>query len=94
MHTFEVIVYCATIGAGMFFAYWEHKLRLQLTDEAVQPLKYVSDLDFLYDFKEGLQRERFLRSLPAQVKFKYRVAVGLKCLFFAILIVEVFVFQR
>jgi len=78
----------------MFFAYWERKLKLQLTEEAVQPLKYVSDLGFLYDFKESLQRERFLRGLPAQVKFKYRMAVGLKFLFIAILVIEVFVLRN
>jgi hypothetical protein len=94
MHTLKVIIYCATIGAGMFFAYWERKLMLQLTDEAVQPLKYASDLGFLYGLKESLQRHRFLSGLPAQVKFRYRMAVGLKLLFFAILIIEVVMFQK
>jgi len=78
----------------MFFAYWERKLKVQLTDEAAQPLKYVSDLGALYEIKESLQRERFLKGLPAQVKSRYRMAVGFKFLFFAILIIEVLVFQK
>jgi hypothetical protein len=94
MPILKVVTYCATIGAAMFFAYWERKLKLQLTDEAVQPLKHVSDLGMLYDLKESLQRERFLRGLPAKVKFKYRMAIALKFVFFAILIVEVLVLQR
>lgn len=94
MITFKVVIYCVTIAAAMFFAYWERKLKLQLTDEAVQPVKYVSDLGMLHSLKESLRRERFLRGLPAQLKFKYRMAVGLKFLFLAILIIEVIILQK
>jgi coproporphyrinogen III oxidase len=94
MHTLNAVIYGATIAAAFVFAFWERKLKLQLTDEAVQPVKYVSDLGVLYDLKENLRRENFLSTLPPQAKIKYRVAVGLKFLFLAILFVEVIFLQQ
>jgi hypothetical protein len=92
--TFKVVLYCATIAAALFFAFWELKLKRQLTDGALQPLKSVSDMGISNDLSERMKRERLLRSLPRQMRFKLRMVVGLKFLFVAILIVEVILLQK
>jgi len=41
-----------------------------------------------------MKRERFLRELPRETLFKYRLVIILKFFFVALLIAEVIVFQR
>ena len=91
----KVLIYTATIAAAFFFAFWESKLKRQLTDEAADNLpESMNDLGIVNDLRKRMVRERFLSSLPRQRLLKFRVAVGLKFLFFVLLIIEVIVLQR
>jgi hypothetical protein len=83
-----------TFAAWMIFSIWRVRLKRQLTDTAIPPLKLVSDLGIVNDFREELKREQVLRELPKQQLFKYRVVVLCSFLFFAMLIAEVLVLQR
>ena len=94
MLTFRVVVYCSTIAVALFFAFWELRLKDQLSDETLQPSKHISDIGVLNDLAERAKRERFLRDLPQQALKKVRIVVGLKFLFVALLIVEIIVLQR
>ncbi len=77
----------------MFFAFRELRIKQQLTDDAPQPPVNVSDMGILNDLKEKMRREQYLRGLPKQALVKYRRAIMLKFLFFAILIAEVILLQ-
>jgi hypothetical protein len=90
----KVVLYCTTIAVALVFAFWELKLKRQLTDEDFQPSKNVGDFGILNDLSERMQREHILRGLPQQVRRKFKVVVGFKFLFLALLIIEVFVLQR
>ena len=94
MFILKVVIYSATIAAALFFGFWELKLKRQLTDGAFQPSKNVGDFGALNDLSERMQRERILRGLPKQVLLKFKMVVGLKFLFLAILIVEVIFLQK
>jgi hypothetical protein len=89
----KVVTYCATIAVALFFAFWELRLKRQLTDDALQPRKMVSDFGILGDLSERATREQILRGLPRQAVFKLRMVVVLKFLSVAILIAEVVVLQ-
>ncbi len=78
----------------MFFAFWEDRLKRQLTDSATKPVEWVSDLGIMHDLAERMRRERVLRDLPRQALRKFRMVVILKFLFVAILIAEVLILQR
>lgn len=90
MFTLKAITYCVTFAAAMFCAHWEVRLKRQLTDAAVPPLKLVSDLGIFNDIREELKREQALRDLPKEQLFKYRMALLCKFVFIAILIAELF----
>ena len=78
----------------MFFAYWELRLKRQLTDDPLAPVERAIDFGITDELSDRLRRERILRELPKQALFKFRLAVALKFLFLAILIAEVIVLQR
>ena len=78
----------------MFFAYWELRLKRQLTDDALHPRGTFGDFEILTDFSERAKRERILRGLPKRALFKFRMVVRLKFLFAAIFIVEVILLQK
>jgi hypothetical protein len=90
----KACLYCATIAAALFFAYWEDRLKRQLTDKAFRPSERISDFGVLNDLEERMQRERILKVLPKPALGKYRKAVVLKFFFVALLILEVIVLQR
>jgi hypothetical protein len=91
----KVFIYSATIAAAFFFAFWESKLKRQLTDEAVDDLpERVSDLGIVNDLSERMVRERFLKSLSRQRLLKFRIVAGLKFLFVVLLVIEVIFLQR
>jgi hypothetical protein len=94
MFILKVVTYCTTIAAAMFFAFWELRLKRQLTDSAIQPVERVSDLGIMNDLSERMRRERVLRELPKQRLFKFRMVVMFKFLFVAILIAEVLILQK
>ncbi len=77
----------------MFFGFWELRLKRRLTDSAPQPSKIVSDLGVI-NLSDRLMRERILKDLPREAKFKYRMVVMFKFIFVAILIAEVIILQR
>jgi hypothetical protein len=94
MLAFKIALYVLTISSAFFFGFWELKLKRQLTDDFLdQQHENVSDIDSFYEFRRDVRRERILKNLPREVLFKYRVEVGLKVLFAAILIIEVIVLQ-
>ncbi len=94
MVTFKALVYCSTIAAMFFFAFWEQRLKRQLTDGAPKAHQNVSDFGVLGAMSERMERERFLRSLPPKRLFNLRLAMGLKVLFFVLLAIEVIFLQR
>lgn len=94
MFILKVVTYCATIAAAMFFAFWELRVKRQLTDGAVRPVERVSDLGVMNDLSERMRREQVLRGLPKQALFKLRMVVALKFLLVAILILEVIILQK
>ena len=94
MFVLKVVTYCVMIAACRFFAYWECRLKRQLTDDTPQPPVNVSDIGVFNDLKEQMRREQYLRSLPKRSLFKYRRAVMLKFLFVGILIAEVILLQK
>jgi hypothetical protein len=91
---FKIALYLLTIGSVFFFAFLEMKFKDQLTGDAPQQYENVSDFGVLSDLSKRLGRERFLRTLPRDMLFRYRAAVTLKFLFVAILVAEVLVLQR
>ena len=78
----------------MFFAFWELRLKRQLTDSAMQSSERVSDIGIMNDLSERMKRERVLRDLPRHALSKFRMVVMFKFLFVAILIVEVILLQK
>lgn len=94
MLAFKIALYILTLGSAFFFGFWELKLRRQLTDGSLEQHENVSDFDSLYDVRKEIRRERLLNRLPREVRFKLRVVVSLKLLFFAILVIEVILLQR
>jgi hypothetical protein len=96
MLALKIALYIPTVAAGLSCAFWETKIRRQLTDEALdrQPESVNDFQDISYGIRKEIRRERILKSLPPEMRFKYKSVVGLNFLFFAILIVEVFVLQR
>jgi hypothetical protein len=96
MLALKIAIFVPTIAAGFFFAFWETKIRRRLTDDALdQQPETISDIqDMFYGMRRERRRERILTSLPPEMRSKYDKVVALKFLFFAILIVEVFVLQR
>jgi hypothetical protein len=90
----KFITYFLTIAFAMFFAFWELRLKHQLTDRASSPSGSPSELGVMNDLSERMNRERSIESLPKKARAKLRTVVVLKFLFVAILIVEVIVLQR
>ena len=90
----KVLVYSVTIVAAFLCAFWELKLKRQLTDEALHLPERASDLGIVNDLSERLKRERFLGTLPRQRLCKFRLVAALKFLFVFLLIIEVIVLQK
>ena len=90
----KFITYFSTIAFAMFFAFWELRLKRQLTDDASSLSRSPSELGVMNDLSARMNRERSLESLPKDARAKLRTVVALKFLFVAILIVEVIVLQR
>jgi hypothetical protein len=96
MLAFKAALYTLTIGSAFFFAFWEWKLRRQLTDEALeQQNESISDYsDVSYGIRREVRRERIMKNLPPEELFKFRVVASLKFIFVAILIAEVIFLQK
>ena len=94
MHILKIALYLLTIAGAFFFAFWEIKLKEQLTDGALQQHESASDFGIWNDLSIKIRRERSLKNLPRRQLFKFRVIVSFKFLFVAILVVEVIFFQR
>jgi len=75
----------------MFFAFWEERLKRQLTDGIVQPVKLVSDLGII---NEQIRREQALKTLPRHALAKLRLVIRFKLLFLVLFVAEVFVLQQ
>jgi hypothetical protein len=78
----------------MFFAFWELRLKRQLTDSISPQSTAISDTGVINDLSERMRHERALRELPKAALSKLRAVIALKFLFVAILIIEVIVLQR
>lgn len=78
----------------MFFAFWELRLKRQLTNGATQPANRGSALGITNDLSDRMRREQILKELPKQRVSKLRTVVMLKFLFVAVLIAEVLILQR
>lgn len=94
MLAFKIALYILTSATALFFAFWERKLKHQLTDELLeQQHQNVSDLDGSYEIRRDIRRERILKSLPPEALFKLRIVMTLKLLFTAIFVTEVIFLQ-
>lgn len=94
MFALKSAVYVPTIAATFFFAFWEMKIRRQLTDGPLPSHENPGDFGLFGDISKEMNRERILRSLPRERLSKYRTVMVLKFVFIALLIVEVLVLQR
>ena len=94
MFILKVVIYSATFGAALFFAFWEDRLRRQLTDDAPRLPESVIDRGVLDDLKENMGRWQYLKSLPKQATVKYRKVVKIRLLLCALFIVEVIFLQQ
>ena len=96
MFILKCIIYSITLGLAFYFAYWELRLKEELTDKKLTDNEWggISDPTILGDFAERMRRERVLNSLPKEARAKFNRAVALKFLFIGLLIVEVLVLQR
>ena len=90
----RLIIYSATILAAMFFAFWELRLKRQLTEGISSDSGMVSELGFIHDLSKKMECERVLRALPKEKLVKFRRVVALRFLFVALLIIEVIMLQR
>jgi len=91
---FKIALYIFTAAASFFFGFWELKLKSQLTAGVAEEDKFVSEYGVINDLRLRMKRERFLRELPRETLFKYKLVLILKFFFVALLIAEVIVFQR
>jgi hypothetical protein len=94
MLAFKFALYVLTLGIAFFFGFWELRLKHQLTDEALEQHQGVSDYGVLHGLSRKIRRERLLKNLAPDLRFKLRMLAILKLVFLAILIVEVILFQR
>lgn len=94
MADMKVLLYILTGTCALFFAFWEEKLKRDLTNSVPQRLGTISEIGFLDDIKKGFDRERFLATIPAEVKRKLRIVVVLKFVAAVVLILEVILLQR
>jgi hypothetical protein len=95
MLIFKIALYSLTTVGALYCAFWEMKLKNQLTEDALKrQYEGVSDFGIFNDLSNRMKRERFLKTLSSEELFKYRVAVSLKFIFVAVLIGEVVWLQR
>jgi hypothetical protein len=94
MFILKCVVYTVTIVVAMFFAFWELRLKRQLTDGVSSWSGKISEFGVMHDLSERMERERALRALPKAALGKLRIVIRLKFLFVALLIIEVIVLQR
>jgi hypothetical protein len=94
MFILKLVIYSVTIAVAMFFAFWELRLKRQLTDGVSSRSGMISELGVMHDLSERMERERALGDLPKAALAKFRTVVALKFLFVGLLIVEVIVLQR
>ena len=85
----KVALYLLTFAGALYSAYWEERIKRELTDGAVEQRVNVSDIGFLNDLLNEIRRERYLYRLPPDTLRKYRRVVQLKFLFAGVLILEV-----
>jgi hypothetical protein len=95
MLAFKIAIYVLTFAMASFFGFWELKLKRQLTDELLdQQHKNVSDIDSFYELRRDIRRERVLKSLLPEVRFKLRLVMSLKLVFAVALVIAVLILQR
>jgi len=94
MITLRATVYPLTLVAAFVFAFWELKLKRQLSDEAIRRSNDVGDFGLLNSLSERIERERIVESRPQETLRTLRLVVGLKFVSVALFIVEVIVLQR
>lgn len=94
MTMLKFTIYSLTITLAMFFAFWELRLKRQLTDGVPPTSEVPSELGVMNDLSERMSRERMIGDLPKETLTKLRTIVALKFLFVAILILEVIVLQK
>jgi hypothetical protein len=92
--SFKIALYILTTAACFFFAFWELKLKSQLTAGVAEEDKYVSEYGVVNDLRLRMKREHYLKQLPREKLSKYRLAVTLKFFFVALLVAEVIILQR
>jgi hypothetical protein len=90
----KLFIYALTAALAMFFAFWELRLKRQLTDSAATPNTRPSEFGVINDLSERMNRERVLADLPRETLTKFRAVVALKFLFVVMLIVEVIILQK
>jgi hypothetical protein len=91
---FKAATYLITISGFFYCGYWQLRLKRELTDKYIPPIKMVSELGIKQSLSEGMMRERILKELPKASVAKFKRVVALKFLFMAMLALEVILLQR
>ena len=94
MITLRAVEYLLTLAAAFVCAFWELKLKRQLSDQPFGRSKSVSDFGLMNDLSERIARERVLESQPREALKTLSLVIRLKFVFVAIFIVEVIFLQR
>jgi hypothetical protein len=94
MITLKAAVYILTLAGAFVFAFWELKLKRELSDEALGQRGNVADYRSSNNLSERISRERILESLPLQTRRRLRLIILTKFVFVAAFLIAVVVLQR
>jgi hypothetical protein len=90
----KIALYILTAGSAFFFAFWERKIKRDLTNSASERPTAISDIGVLDDLAKEINRERFIANLPKATKRKLNAVIALKLAASGLLVLEVFLLQR
>ena len=94
MLTWKGVTYTVTLALALLCAFWELRMKRQLSDKAIEASGYKNASGSLNDMSEKIERERLLSTVPKEDLKALRAIVVLKFVFVAVLIVEVIVLQK
>jgi hypothetical protein len=90
----KALLYLLTLACAFGFAFWESKLKRELTSLAPSRNTAVSDLGILDDMAKKFEEDRFVAALPRAMKRRLRWIVTSKFAALLLLVLEVIFLQR
>ena len=90
----KVVLYVLTAIVAFVFAFWEERLKREMTRGVPERQSAVSDIGVLDDLAKRIERERFLTNLPKATRSKLRLFAILRFSAIGLLIIEVLLLQR